>query len=187
MALLAAGASRRFGDADKLAQAFGEFRLGEHVAMAIPRARFDCAWVITAQSDHPCMDVWQNSGFEPVINERADEGMGTSVALAMQRAQMAGLDALLIALADMPMVPKLHFDALIAAVKTPTVIAASQRGDIRLPPAMFGSFHFSALAALEGDFGARAILSRGVVVDCPPEWLIDIDTPDALKQYAPDS
>lgn len=119
-------------------------------------------------------------GFEPVINPDASEGMGTSVALAAQLTERTGLDALLIVLADMPLVPTEHFAALIAAVPDARGIAVSFDGTTRVPPAVFGAEHFATLAALGGDKGARELLGQGKAITCPPEWLTDIDRPEDL-------
>ena len=54
VALLAAGASRRFGEADKLAAEFRGRPLAEHAAKAIPVSAFAKAWVITSRPDHSC-------------------------------------------------------------------------------------------------------------------------------------
>jgi len=183
VAVLAAGASRRFGDEDKLAQMFRGRRLGEQAAASVPMQLFEQAWVVGAHRGHACEGAWQDCGFEIVINPHADEGMGTSVALAARYAIKAGLDALLIALADMPLVPREHFSALVDAVVTSSAIATSATKSSRMPPAVFGRDHFEALALATGDTGARAILSQGQVIACPREWLIDIDTPQSLQKY----
>ena len=188
VALLAAGSSRRFGAHDKLAQPMGKRLLGEHAAAAIPVELFANAWVITSQHSHPCEPGWTECGFETVINARALEGMGTSVALAAQLADQVKLDGLLIALADMPIVPGQHFSALSSGCSGKDDLLVSAIRDTRMPPAMFGSDHFSALKQLEGDRGARGLLMQGRVVDCPEHWLRDIDTPEdfeeALKEMA---
>lgn len=183
VALLAAGASRRFGDADKLAQQFDGFMLGQNAAFAFPVERMHCAWVIVAAQGHPCEPGWQAMGFDPLVNPRAQEGMGTSVALAAQAAQQETLDALAIVLADMPLVPGSHYEALVDAVRGPEEIAVSAIGAARMPPAVFGSAHFAELALLSGDRGARDILARGRVIACPPAWLADVDTPDDLARH----
>ena len=180
VALLAAGASRRFGETDKLAAEYRGRPLEEHAATAIPVREFAQAWVITARGDHPCGPTLKEIGFEPVGNPEAVQGMGTSVALAARRAIEARLDGLLIALADMPLVPSEHFAALIAACQNAEDIAVSAKENARMPPAIFGRDHFAALAELRGDTGARALLQQGRTIACPPEWLMDIDTPEDL-------
>ena len=182
VALLAAGASRRFGDADKLAAPFRGTMLGLFTARAIPREAFAKALVIAPGLDHPCTAGWEEAGYAVHANPRAHEGMGTSVALAARLAQAAEVDALLIALADMPLVPSEHYSALARAAgeSGPDAIVVSSDGAARMPPAIFGAEHFGRLTGLEGDMGARAILSQGSILDCPPAWLADIDTPEAL-------
>ncbi|MHA7819751.1 MAG: nucleotidyltransferase family protein [Erythrobacter sp.] len=176
VAILAAGSSRRFGIEDKLSRPFHGKLLGEHAAAAIPRERFDRAWVVASMEGHPCEEGWKAAGFETVLNLRAAEGMGTSVALAGELAGKSALDGLLIALADMPLVPREHFAVIIADAASPQDILVSRRRGSPMPPALFGSAHFSALAGLAGDTGARGLLAHGRVIDCPPGWLADIDT-----------
>lgn len=180
MAILAAGSSRRFGERDKLAAPFRGHRLGDHIARSVGSTGFELACVISASGNHPCEPSWRESGFDVVVNECADEGMGTSVALAARRASESECDELLIALADMPMVPREHFARLIEAVQTPEDIQTSAIGKTRMPPAAFGRDHFPRLMELRGDKGARHLLAQGGICPCPPEWLIDIDTPEAL-------
>lgn len=180
VALLAAGASRRFGDADKLAQPLGNCLLGEHAAAAIPVDRFARAWVITSVPDHPCEPGWVDAGFDPILNPVAATGMGSSAALAAGLAARERLDGLLIALADMPLVPESHFAALVDAVQFQDDMIASAKGRVRMPPALFSSAHFVVLTRLSGDTGARELLAQARTIECSPEWLIDVDTPETL-------
>lgn len=186
VAVLAAGASRRFGDTDKLEAPFRGKRLGEHVCTTLARAVMQPRWVIASRKDHPCKAAWNEAGFRVEINDRAAHGMGTSVALAARLARDAGCEALLIALADTPLVPSEHFSALADHVTRlgAAGLVASRSGAARMPPAAFGASHFERLASLTGDAGARAILSEGDVVDCPSAWLEDIDTPEALARLS---
>ena len=105
--------------------------------------------------------------------------MGTSVAMAARLAIEAQADALMIALADMPLVPPAHFRAL-AAQAGRSAICVSRTGETRMPPAIFGADHFERFASLGGDKGARGILAEGTAIDCPSEWLRDVDTPEDL-------
>lgn len=185
-AVLAAGQSRRFGPADKLAASFRGARLGELACQTLAGLDFAQRWVIAARADHPCAPGWEGSGFTLSVNANAASGMGSSVALAARLALEAQADGLLIALADMPLVPADHFRALIAlaAALGPAAIVASSANGLRLPPALFGRDHLPALAALTGDAGARALLHQAEPIICAPELLIDIDDEQALSQAA---
>ena len=184
VAVLAAGQSRRFGPADKLAADFRGRRLGEHACHALAGLDLAHRWVIAARADHPCVPGWQADGFTLAVNAAAASGMGTSVALAARLALEAAADVLLIALADMPLVPAGHFRALLAraAAQGRTAIVASAADGTRLPPAAFGRDHLAALAAMTGDIGARALLHQAELVPCDAELLIDIDDEQALNR-----
>lgn len=186
MAVLAAGSSRRFGEDDKLAARFRGKRLGEHICDNAPMDRIAAgsAVVIASRTDHPCREAWEKAGFQIALNARAQGGMGTSVALAALLAQKWDCDALLIALADMPLVPRAHLVALIEACRTGADAVCSTDGKTRTPPAIFGRDHLAALARLNEDVGARALLEDAKTLACPAGWLIDIDTPEALRRYS---
>jgi len=179
VALLAAGSSQRFGEADKLAVDFRGRPLAQHAADTLPLDICARAWLITGQ----VQPVWQAVGLAPVHNPNAAQGMGTSVALAARLADEADCDALVIALADMPFVPRAHFDDLIGALKRPCDIVGSTSGASHMPPVIFGSDFFATLISLSGDQGARELIAGSRAISCPPEWLIDIDTPQALQKY----
>ena len=183
MAVLAAGASQRFGEGDKLTASFRGKPLGEYVCDNAPFELIapGCASVISSKRGHSCQPAWEQSGFGIEINHHASEGMGTSVALAATLAAKAECDALLIALADMPLVPREHFAALIEACSDSESVICSSDGQSRMPPAVFGSGHFGALALLSGESGARVLLKDAEALTCPSEWLMDIDTPEALR------
>lgn len=186
MAVLAAGSSRRFGEADKLTAPFRGKLLGEHVCVNAPVDRIapGCAIVVTSKFDHPCAPAWRAAGFDMAINTRASQGMGTSVAEAARLALRAECDALLIALADTPLVPREHFEALIDAYTGADDLVCSFDGGVRLPPAIFGKNHIEALTTLIGDTGARALLKEARTIVCPSDWLEDIDTPEALARLS---
>lgn len=177
IALLAAGSSRRFGPKDKLAAQFRGRALGEHAATALPMERCTHGWVITARACHPCEAFWRERSLEPVVNEDAQSGMGTSVALAARLAKQARCHGLLIALADMPLVPRTHFEALL---DSDALIAVSSNDEAHMPPAMFDAAFFDELKQANGDRGARDLIKQGHVIPCPSEWLRDIDTRDDL-------
>ena len=187
VALLAAGSSRRFGARDKLAAPFRGRKLGEWAARAVPVEMFAHRWVIVSSPRHVCAQAWRETGWDPVVNPQAEEGIGSSVACAARHAQSAGCEALLITLADMPLVPCEHFAALVKAFDEEAGIVASQAGEgPPQPPAIFAAHHLPALALLDGDSGARGLLSRARTIACPREWLTDIDTRAALRHHGQD-
>lgn len=186
VAVLAAGQSQRFGRADKLAADLCGRPLGTYVATTLAALPFADRWVIAARADPACLADWQAAGFAVVVNDRAADGMGTSLACAARLAIESGADALLVALADMPLVPVSHFAALLARAAEPgarAIVASSGNGQ-RSPPAIFARQHLPELALAAGDTGARHLLAQAAVIDCAPELLIDIDDPATLAALA---
>ncbi|MDY7098815.1 MAG: nucleotidyltransferase family protein [Pseudomonadota bacterium] len=181
VAVLAAGASRRFGDEDKLTAIHRGRMLGEYAVDAIPAHLFQERWVIAPNAQHPCAKFWEESGFQIALNARAGEGMSTSVALAALLSMQRKCSGLLIALADMPLVPESHFTQLVKAAQDDDSIVASARSGTPMPPALFGCDHFRALSQLSGDRGAGAMLADAKIVPCPPVWLTDVDTKAGLR------
>ena len=122
------------------------------------------------------------SGCEVLVNERAGEGLGTSAALAARWAQ--GCDALLIMLADMPLVEPAFLARLAAG---PGPAATLYPGGHAGVPACLPPAELPALSALGGEHGAAARLARieGLVrIAPPPAMLRDVDSAEDLAQVA---
>lgn len=187
LAILAAGQSRRFGDADKLTAMLHGVPLGLHAARTFQGLPVAARAVIVADAGHALASEWSALGYQLVLNSAAAQGQGTSVATAARWAAASGADALIIALADMPFVPASHIDALIAAWQQQDSgadqLCASIAEGPPMPPAIFGRCHFAALQNLGGDSGARGLLQSGHQVAAKAQWLVDIDTPEALFAY----
>jgi len=174
IAVLGAGNARRFG-ADKLAQPCGGRPLG--------------SWALQTALSMDAPVVWIAGSAAPgwvtcdiATNPRAAEGIGTSVALAAHLAQAGDAQALLVLLADMPLITTAMLSDLIAG-KAP---AAFRQADGRPGvPALIPATLFGQLQALTGDQGAGRVLagqSDLTLLDAPPHALLDVDTPAALAE-----
>jgi CTP:molybdopterin cytidylyltransferase MocA len=176
VALLAAGGSTRFGggklDANCAGKQLGRWAL--EAALAVPHER------LAVVVGDPAPEFAR--GCELLVNGRAGEGLGTSAALAAHWA--AGSDALLIMLADMPLVSRETLRKLLAA-DGPAAVAYP--GGKPGAPARFPAALFPALEALAGDNGAAQLL-RGLaqvrMIETPPEELRDVDRPEDLADVA---
>jgi len=88
-------------------------------------------------------------------------------------------------LGDMPRVAPSTIDALRAAIEAGAGIAAPVYDGRRGNPVAFGAAYLPRLLALQGDQGARALLSTEPVtqiVVTDPGILHDIDTPSDLEK-----
>jgi len=181
VALLAAGRSTRFGDADKLTAPLGDRPLIEWAADA-GRAINAAQHFLVSGPGFPQHFLPQ--GYAPVPNPDAAEGMATSLRIAARHAREIGASALLILLGDMPLVTAEHLAVLLAAFARDRGRPVFSRvaGGAPQPPAIFPATLFPALEALSGDAGARSLAQDAAFVEAPETSLIDIDTPEDLAR-----
>lgn len=176
MVLLAAGRAARFG-ADKLAAPLHDRPVGAHAAAMLAALPFG-QHIAVVRGDAPWVQ-----GYTRVPLDAPDAPQGRSLALGVAAARAGGADAVLVALADMPLVPRAHIAALLAACDGDRIASRAGDGTV-MPPALFGARHFAALEALTGDRGAGALLRDAPFVTLPPGTERDIDTPADLAAAA---
>lgn len=173
IALLGAGRASRFG-ADKLSQPCAGRPLGAWALAAADETGLPVVWIAgQAAPDFVTCEV--------ALNPRTAEGMGTSVALAARLARERGAGALLVMLADMPLVSP----ALLARLIEAGAPSACSYGFEPGAPAIIPAALFGELEALSGDQGAARVLrGRGDVslVHARAEDLLDVDNRPALAE-----
>jgi molybdenum cofactor cytidylyltransferase len=181
-AVLAAGSSSRFGST-KQAVLLDGIPL---VRRAIDTAVRVCDNRVLAVIGHDADTVLAAIDSEPcfiAINEDHGKGLGTSIATAA-RACRGHADALLLLLADQPLVTPQHLRALIDTWSgADNVMVASSYSGTEGPPVLFPSVAFEALESLTGDRGAHALFDdrRFTLKTVPFEpAATDIDTPEDL-------
>lgn len=178
--LLAAGRSKRFGDADKLQQIFLNKPLAFHVVTALEDVPFKARFAVCSNT---ALD-FASRGYTVLQNDDPDDGMSGSVKLGVRVAMEQDCAGVIVALADMPRVTASHIYRLIDAVDGigPDVVIASSNGVHTSPPALFGAGQFEALLRLTGDEGARDMVCAGRHVIAPEAELLDIDRPEDLER-----
>jgi molybdenum cofactor cytidylyltransferase len=180
--LLAAGSASRFGS-DKL-----QHTLPHGVAIAVQAARHlkkEVPRVVAAVRPGAAETAraLAAEGCEIAVCDRADEGMGTSLACAARAAGEA--DGYLVALADMPFVRHSSIAAVREALQGGALIAAPYFRTRRGHPVGFAGRLRGELAALTGDQGAKHVLEAHAtdLVKIPvgdPGVVRDIDRPADL-------
>ena len=183
--LLAAGRGRRFdplGQRNKLLQTLPG---GEPVVAASARtllAVLPRVIAVVPTDDGGVGERLRALGVEVTECLDADSGMAASLVHAI-RHSLPDARAWLVALGDMPFVAPRTVQALLDALADGADIAAPVHAGRRGNPVAFGAVHLPALLALEGEYGARALLRsmpvREVAVD-DPGIVRDIDTPADL-------
>ena len=179
VAVLAAGAGSRFGGG-KLDAPLGRKPVGQWVLDAVQDAGLP-AGVIIVGKDAPRFA--SACGWPMLVNPRAAEGLGTSLALAAGRALAQGR-ALLVLLADMPLL-EADYIARLASAKTgaATIYPSGKRG----VPACLPLALLPQVAALAGDQGAGALLAGRedmAALEPPAAMLLDVDRAEDLARAA---
>lgn len=186
--VLAAGKSSRFG-ATKLVQPFRGKPLVQHVLLAAQGA---CQGRVSLVVGHDQDSVAEASTglFDAlVVNTDFQNGIGTSISAAVKACRESA-DALLILLADQPLVSDAHIRDLIDAWSgAENEIISSSFDGISCPPILFPRGAYPALSELRGDSGAKSLLSnKEFVVTCMdfPPARFDIDRPEDLQRLNQD-
>lgn len=162
--LLAAGRATRFGG-DKLLAPLVDgapdvppgtpigVAAARHLVAALPESI-----AVVRPGDTRLSAALSVTGLRVVECERADEGMGASLACGVAATREA--EGWIIALADMPWIAASTIAKVVAALSDGSDIVAPIHRGVRGHPVGFGRRHYAALAALRGDTGARAVIER---------------------------
>ncbi len=179
--LLAAGHSRRYGGAGKLVAGFRGRPLALHAAGTIAALPFARRLAVCRSGDDNLAAMLEVEGFVVVRNPDPAQGLASSLALGVEAAGEP--EALVICLADMPLVTAAHLTTLVERV-TPEGIVASvaHDGATPTPPAAFARGYLPELKRLTGDRGARHLLQRADLVVAPEGTLADFDTPEDFRR-----
>jgi molybdenum cofactor cytidylyltransferase len=190
--VLAAGASRRMGQANKLTVPIDGTPMVARVVDALRQSGIRKTFVVTGHAPEAIRDALVDREVELVHNPDHEEGMGSSVRTGVS-AIGDEVDGVLIALGDMPWVS--------AEVIGRLVDAFSAGGDLSIYIPMFGrkrgnpvlwsSRHFPELRQLSGDVGGKALFHTHAAAICyvdveSASVNIDVDTPEALHQLGID-
>ena len=183
--LLAAGQGQRFGGDKLLARlphnagdALGDTPVASAACRPLLAALPGSVAVVRAGAT-ALMRAFEEEGMRVLPFERADEGMGASLAFGV--AQTADAAGWVIALADMPWIATSTVRAVAEALERGAPVVAPAYRGARGHPVGFGAALRSELVALRGDQGARSILRAHagelmqLAVD-DPGILRDVDT-----------
>lgn len=175
--LLAAGSGSRFGG-DKLLHSLSDgVALGAHAARILIAARLAVTAVVKP-GDTVLAGMLERAGCRVTVCLQAADGMGASLAHGIAATRDA--DAWVIALADMPAIRVVTITAIVAELAAGKDLVAPTFQGKRGHPVGLSSRFREQLLALQGDAGARDILSvhksEMALIECgDPGVLQDID------------
>lgn len=187
--VLAAGSSRRMGEANKLLEKVQGQSMIRRIVSTLNQSCVDKIVVVTGfQSDQLRAEL---AGFEVefVHNDLFEQGLSSSLKTGLLSLP-SSTDVAMIVLADMPFITIPELDNLISAcgaVDERTIVvpvAGGRRGN----PVVWPRYYWQEIAALEGDRGAKSLVDKysDHVIEVAVEkdgCFVDIDTPQALAQY----
>jgi molybdenum cofactor cytidylyltransferase len=186
--VLAAGESRRMGDANKLTMPVDGIPMVARVVDALQQSRAGRVIVVTGHEPERIREALSGRNVELVHNPDYAEGIGTSVRTGVG-ALDDDVDGALVALGDMPWVSTEVIDRLVDAFTSDGELSIfiPMFGRKRGNPVLWGSQHFPELLALAGDVGGKALFHRHAAAICyvdveSASVNIDVDTPDALHE-----
>jgi molybdenum cofactor cytidylyltransferase len=184
--VLAAGRSSRMGGPNKLLIDIGGKPMVRRVAETVLAAGLAPVIVVTGHEAEAVRAKLLGVDLRFVHNPNYAAGLSTSLCAGIA-ALPPETDAVLVALSDMPFIEAADIRKLVAAfspgdgrtICIPTF--AGRRGN----PVLWGRQHFAAIAALQGDEGARVLFEKfasdiAEVAVANDAVLKDFDTPDSL-------
>jgi molybdenum cofactor cytidylyltransferase len=187
--LLAAGTSSRYGASLKQLACLDDGRSLVRRAAETALSTALPVWVVTGAEAERVQDALAGLPLGVVHNAAWARGMGSSLSVGVRRAMEAGASAVIVMLADQPLVDVGDLQALLRehAAHANSIIAAEYGAGVSGPPCLFPAADFPALVALDGDRGARQVIkqnadrARQVAM---PNAALDVDTSADLMRAA---
>jgi len=146
-------------------------------------AGFDDVLVVVGNEWEKVLAALQGLPVRYAVNAAFETGMGSSFRTAVEH--LGDSAAAMFALADQPFVTASEYRAILHTYRqhTPGIVSVCY-GTVMAPPHLFTREFFPELAQLQ--HGARSVLERHrdrtIVLQFPPELLLDIDTPEDYER-----
>ncbi len=180
--ILAAGESRRMGSPKQLLAWEHTTLLGHAIETAIS-SRADQVLVLLGAEASDIRNSLNMDGIEIIVNEDWKEGLGSTIRKGVTFIESLDPvpDAVLLMLADQPLLGVNHLDKLISEIKKGDVGIVCTTYDKKLGvPAVFIRKYFRELSQLQGDRGAGKLIashSDQAVGIAAGRNVVDLDTP----------
>ncbi len=185
--ILAAGRSTRMGGPNKLLAELNGKSLVRIVAEQVLASKAQGVIVVTGHQAEQVEKALQGLKVKFVRNPDFAVGLASSVKAGIA-AVPADADGAVVCLGDMPLISSQLIDRLIEAFAPDSgnLIAVPVSDNRRGNPVLWSRRFFAELMTLDGDIGARHLISRHgeAVAEVPVEGFgafLDIDTPQALE------
>ena len=185
--ILAAGSASRMGKPKQLLNYQGNSLIFHAVKVALNSICKPVVVVLGAYAEEIKLQI-DKLPIQIIENPFWETGMASSIraGITVVNESNPELDAVIIALADQPLIRTAVFNQLVQSYQeTENIIIASAYADVVGVPALFDCVLFPELIQLECDRGAKALMRKyqdEVFSIAIPEAAIDIDTPQDYQQ-----
>ncbi|MEA5597856.1 nucleotidyltransferase family protein [Rivularia sp. UHCC 0363] len=185
--ILAAGKSNRMGKPKQLLTYQGSSLISHAVKTGLNSICKPVIVVLGAYVEHIKPQI-NKFPVQIIENPYWKTGMSSSIhaGITVIKTSHPNLDAVIIALADQPLINQTVFNQLVQSYQeTQNIIIASAYDDIIGVPALFDRSLFTELNNLEGDKGAKTLMRKyqdEILTINIPQAAIDIDTPDDYEK-----
>ncbi|MDA4135082.1 MAG: nucleotidyltransferase family protein [Thaumarchaeota archaeon] len=185
--LLAAGTSSRFAGTKQLAMVDDKTTLVGRAVDMLKRSRVGRIVVVLGNQYEEVREGLGDLGerVRVVVNPGFKSGLSSSLKTGLM-AVSEDSDALVIALADQPLVTSQLIDEIISRfLETGCAVVTASTGDLVTPPVLLDRSLFGDLSALEGDVGAKQIILKHTPferVEVERDTLLDVDTRQDLEK-----
>ena len=185
--ILAAGASKRFGEPKQLAEFQGKTLIENAIENALATDLQNICVVLGANAEMIKSQI-EKFPVEILENKNWLDGMSSSLAVGIKFFEKDNFDAVLVMLCDQPLIKSSDLNLLIEKYKsTKKPIVVSKYRQTKGVPAIFSKQIFPQLLQIDGDKGARKVIEENEdlleIVEIP-EAVFDIDTQTDLQKIS---
>ena len=185
--ILAAGESKRMNGIKQLLPWKNTTLLGNAIEQAI-QSKGNAVYVVLGANADQIAPTITHYNIQSIENKNWKNGLGNSIACGVNflKENQLHYDAILITLADQPLITAADYNALIDKyAQKEAKIIASEINNIPSVPAIFDAVYFEKLAELNEDKGDKEILiaaQKEVYVLRSNTKMMDIDTQRAYEE-----
>lgn len=186
--ILAAGQSKRMGRENKLLTTWRDKTPLEYVCQAATGSICNETIVVTGHENLEVGKALSEFEVKIVHNHEYASGMASSIKTGVLAASQISSDAIVVLLGDMPGITSMMINQIILAgnANSPDSIIVATCETQRGNPLLWPCNYFDELLTLEGDTGARQIISKYedkiIELELGAAVRFDLDTPDAFAQ-----
>lgn len=186
--ILAAGLSSRMKK-NKLLLPLGETTVIEHVVKTVLSSKVDYVVVVSGRDHDFVRKLLKYYPIRLLYNDQYEKGQSTSIIKGMETLPRTGVEGVLFAMGDQPLITVEGLNTIIDAFalkKGKIIVPINSETNKKGAPVLFDRSFFSEIKKIEGDQGGKVVIRQfpDEVFECEiqsSEFFDDIDTEEAYE------